>query len=163
MTPASGVPCFFYYIIYIFIGQNDTAIQPMTSGPVTSTIGVPFLQPIIYIYIFIGQNDTAIQPMTSGPVTSIIGVPFLQSIIYLYIHSRTFFPRPHPFSDSRRILSPNVEKFPPKLEFQAARGLGTHPGLESSCLTRFPGRPLDYKKSTNRFLRFNWLKSFPKK
>lgn len=74
-----------------------------------------------------------------------------------------FFPRPHPFSDSRRISSQNVENFPPKLEFQAARGLGTHPWLESSCLTRFPGRPLDYKKSTNRILRFNWLKSLSKK
>ena len=84
---------FFYYVIYIFIGQNDTAIQPMTSGPVTaghvaSAIGVPFLQSIIYIYIFMGQHDTTIQPMTSGPVTadhvtSIIGVPFLQSIIYI--------------------------------------------------------------------------------
>jgi hypothetical protein len=56
-----------------------------------------------------------------------------------------------------------VEKFPPKLEFQAARGVGTHPGLESSCPTRFPGRPLDYKKSTNQILRFNWLKKLFKK
>ena len=77
---------------------------PVTAGPVTSAIGVPFLQSIIYI--FIGQNDTTIQPMTSGPVTfghvtpdhvaSIIGVPFLQSIIYIYIYSlakttRVFF------------------------------------------------------------------------
>jgi hypothetical protein len=56
MTPTSGKPCFFNYMIYIFIGQNDTAIEPITSGPVTaghvtSTIGVPFLQSIIYIYI----------------------------------------------------------------------------------------------------------------
>ena len=40
----------------MFIGKNDTANQPMTSGPVTadhvvSIIGVPFLQSIIYIYI----------------------------------------------------------------------------------------------------------------
>jgi hypothetical protein len=75
----------------MFIGQNDTTIQPMTSGPVTSDhvasiIRVPFLQSIIYIYIFIGQNDTTIQPMTSGPVISTIGVPFLQSIIYIYIY-----------------------------------------------------------------------------
>ena len=33
------------------MGQNDTTIQPMTSGPETSIIGVPFLQSIIYIYI----------------------------------------------------------------------------------------------------------------
>ena len=90
MASISGVPCFFNYIIYIFIGQNDTAIQPVTPGPVTSDhvasiIGVPFLQSIIHVYIFMGQNDTTIQPMTSGPVTSIIGVPFLQSIIYIYI------------------------------------------------------------------------------
>ena len=55
-------------------------------------------------------------------------------------------------------------KNPPDLEFQAARGLGTHPGLESSYLKRFlPGCPLDYKKSTNEILRFNWLKFFSKK
>ena len=48
-----SLECRFYNLLYthIFMGQNDTAIQPMTSGPVTSIIGVPFLKSIIYIYI----------------------------------------------------------------------------------------------------------------
>ena len=89
----------YYIYIYMFIGQNDTTIQPMTSGPVTSDhvasiIRVPFLQSIIYIYIFIGQNDTTIQPMTSGPatsgpatsghVTSSLGCRFY-NLLYIYI------------------------------------------------------------------------------
>ena len=96
--------------------------------------------------------------LLTRPFAAVVDVRAVFTLYTLF-----FFPRPHPFSDSRRISSQNVENFPPKLEFQAARGLGTHPWLESSCLTRFPGRPLDYKKSTNRILRFNWLKSLSKK
>ena len=99
MTSISGVPCFFNYIIYIFIGQNDTTIQPMTSGPVTadhvaSIIGVPFLQSIIYIYIHgPKRHDHSANDIRPSEIHHWSAV-FKICYIYIYIH----WPKRHDHS-----------------------------------------------------------------
>ena len=90
---------FFNYIIYIFIGQNDTAIQPMTSGPVTadhvaSIIGVPFLQSIIYIYIhWLKRHDHPANDIRPSDIHHWSAV-FTIYYIYIYIH----WPKRHDHS-----------------------------------------------------------------
>ena len=59
---------------------------PMTSGPVTSIIGVPFLQSIIYIYIHWpkrhGHSANDIRPSDIRHWSAVFTIYY----IYIYIH-----------------------------------------------------------------------------